>query len=177
MAIHHLRKWSLKYKVREENKTLSLFCPAIIFWMMMRPSITLTKNWMIINLQPSSWFWILHNTNSPKSESGWSTEKKSRCKECFFDFLMKLEEGFPTSLHLDSWCFAVWWTESLVLWHVCQRMFVSSHRDSTIRRRLLSKFLLRFSRFYHLEESAIRPKVSAHMIRTFPRWYKGPIRP
>ena len=146
---------------------------------MMRPSITLTKNtqvWMIINLQPSSWFWILLKFNSPKSESGWSTEKKSRCKVCFFDFLMKLDEGFPTSLDLDSWCFAVYDGRS----HLFCDMFAKEclcPKSSTIRRRLLSKFLLRFSRFYHLEESAIRPKVSAHMIRTFPRWYKGPIRP
>ena len=35
--------------------------------------------------------------DSLKSESGWSTEKR-----VFFDFLMKLDEGFPTSLDLDS---------------------------------------------------------------------------
>ena len=109
--------------------------------------------------------------DSLKSESGWSTEKK-----VFFDFLMKLDEGFPTSLDLDSWCFAVYDGRS----HLFCDMFAKEclcPKSSTIRRRLLSKFLLRFSRFYHLEESAIRPKVSAHMIRTFPRWYKGPIRP
>ena len=68
-----------RLSLKATTKLSSLFCPAIIFWMMMRPSITLTKNtqvWMIINLQPSSWFWILLKFNSPKSESGWSTEKK-----------------------------------------------------------------------------------------------------
>ena len=47
---------------------------------------------MIINLQP---FKLI--LDSLKSESGWSTEKR-----VFFDFLMKLDEGFPTSLDLDS---------------------------------------------------------------------------
>ena len=38
---------------------------------------------------------------------------------------------------------------------------------------VVSKFLLRFSRFYHPKASAIRPKVSAHMIRTFPGMIQG----
>ena len=78
-----------RLSLKATTKLSSLFCPAIIFWMMMRPSITLTKNtqvWMIINLHPSSWFWIFHNTNSPKSESGWSTEKKAAAKSVFLTF-------------------------------------------------------------------------------------------
>ena len=127
MAIHHLRKWSLKYKVREElksyNKTLrSLFCPAIIFWMMMRPSITLTKNleWLstyslqvdfgffkirirLVNRKKSV-FWLSNEAWRGFSDISWSW------------FLM--------------FC-GVWWTESLVLWHVCQRMFVSKILDNS----------------------------------------------
>ena len=41
-----------RLSLKATTKLSSLFCPAIIFWMMMRPSITLTKNtqvWMIIN--------------------------------------------------------------------------------------------------------------------------------
>ena len=129
MAIHHLRKWSLKYKVREEtsksyNKTLrSLFCPAIIFWMMMRPSITLTKK-SLNDYQLTAFKLIL---DSLKSESGWSTEKKS-----VFWLSNEAWRGFSDI----SWSWflmfcGVWWTESLVLWHVCQRMFVSKILDNS----------------------------------------------
>ena len=44
---------------------------------------------------------------------------------------------------------------------------------SSRRMFVVSKFLLRFSRFYHPKASAIRPKVSAHMIRTFPGMIQG----
>ena len=173
MAIHHLRKWSLKYKVREEtsksyNKTLrSLFLSSYHF-------LDDDETLHYLDKKESEWL----STYSLQVDFGFFKIRIRLVnrKKVFFDFLMKLDEGFPTSLDLDSWCFAVYDGRS----HLFCDMFAKEclcPKSSTIRRRLLSKFLLRFSRFYHLEESAIRPKVSAHMIRTFPRWYKGPIRP
>ena len=122
MAIHHLRKWSLKYKVREATKLWVFFVQLSFF----------------------GWWWDPPLPWQKKSE--WLSTYSLQVDFGFFNFRIRLVNRKKSVFWLSneawrgfsdiSWSWflmfcGVWWTESLVLWHVCQRMFVSKILDNS----------------------------------------------
>ena len=115
MAIHHLRKWSLKYKVREATTKLWVwvfFVQLSFFGWWWDPPLpwqkTLKSEWLsTYSLQVDFGFFKIR------------IRLVNRKKRVFFDFLMKLDEGFPTSLDLDSWCFAVGMMDGVTCFVTC----------------------------------------------------------